>query len=296
MRLSAVLIIIMMALCHHAEAANAPLRVVASFSILADIARNIGDDAVEVTSLVGADSDAHTFQPSPEDAKKLAKADLILINGLGFEGWMQRLIEASGSKAKVVTVSDGLQARAIVTPQGTVDPHAWQNLANGRLYAKNIATAFELARPSQASAIAARANDYDAELDQMDRSFRQQFAEIPRAQRKIITSHDAFGYFGAAYGVTFLAPVGVSTDAEPSASDIAALIQQIKAEGIKQIFIENMSNPQLIKQISKDAGVRLGGALYADALSAANGPAPTYVAMFNNNVRLLKSAMLLNRP
>jgi zinc/manganese transport system substrate-binding protein len=291
-------------LCSPALAANKPLRVVASFSILADMAQNIGGDAVEVKALVGPDSDTHTYQPTPEDAKALADADLVLVNGLGFEGWIQRLIEASGYRGMIAMASKGVKTRTMVgegepqtaSPKEKTDPHAWQDLANGRIYAKNIAAALEQAMPAEADAIHERAAIYDAALGKMDSYVREQFADIPAAQRKIITSHDAFGYFGAAYGIAFLAPVGVSTEAEPSASDVARLIEQIKAERVKQVFIENMTNAKLIEQIGKDTGARIGGTLYADALSAANGPAPTYLDMFRNNAPKFRAAMLLNRP
>jgi zinc/manganese transport system substrate-binding protein len=293
-----------MGFCSPASAANEPLHVVASFSILADMAQQIGGDAVKVKTLVGPDSDTHTYQPTPEDAKALADADLVLVNGLGFEGWIQRLIEASGYRSAIMVASKGVKTRVMVErdepetalPKEKTDPHAWQDLANGRIYAKNIAAALEQARPAEAGAIRARAALYDAALGKMDSYVREQFADIPAAQRKIITSHDAFGYFGAAYGITFLAPVGVSTEAEPSASDVARLIEQIKAEKVKQIFIENMVNSKLSEQIGKDTGARMGGTLYADSLSAANGPAPTYLDMFRNNAPKLRAAMLLNRP
>jgi zinc/manganese transport system substrate-binding protein len=271
-----------------------PLRVVTSFSILADMTKAIGGDAVIVTSLVGPNADAHAYQPTPEDAGALAKADLIIINGLGLEGWMARLTEASGTRANVIIATVGVHPRMLSAT--TPDPHAWQDLALGRVYVKNIAAALEQAAPGKAAAIKERAGAYDAQLADMDNFTHAQFADIPPMQRKIITSHNAFGYFAASYNVTFLAPIGISDDAEPSAADVAKLIEQIKSEGIKRIFIENMTNPRLIEQIGKDTGAKLGGTLYSDALSATDGPAPTYLAMFQNNVPLLRAAMLLNRP
>ena len=285
----------LMVLSLPALAADKPLRVVASFSILADMAATIGGDDVSVTSLVAPNRDAHTYEPTPEDAKTLAHADIVLINGLGFEGWIERLIQASGSKAKIIVASQGVTTRTM-GETGAMDPHAWQDIANGRIYAKNIAAAFEQALPGEKGAVALRASRYDAQLAKMDHTVRAQFADIPAGQRKIITSHDAFGYFGAAYGVTFLAPVGLNTEAEPSASDVVKLIRQIKSEGIKQLFLENMTNPKLIEQIGKDTGAQMGGTLYSDALSAADGPAPTYLDVFRNNVPKLRAAMLLNRP
>jgi zinc/manganese transport system substrate-binding protein len=283
-----------LAFCSPAEAADKPLRVIASFSILADMARTVGGEDVTITSLVGPDSDTHMYQPTPRDAQMLAGADIILVNGLGFDAWMQRLVAASGTKAQVIVAAEGVAART--QTKDAVDPHAWQNLAYGRIYAGNIARAFEQALPDKAAAIQKRAEAYDAALAETDRFVRAQFADIPTAQRKIITSHDAFGYFGAAYGITFLAPVGMNTEAEPAAADMAKLIAQIRQEGIKRIFIENMTNPKLVEQIGKDTGASLGGALYSDALSEPDGPAPTYLAMFQNNVPKLRAAMLLNKP
>jgi zinc/manganese transport system substrate-binding protein len=274
-------------------AAPLPLHVVASFSILADMVKNVGGEDVVVTSLVGPDSDTHTYQPTPSDVKSLAHADLVFVNGLGFEGWMQRLIEASGFKGTVAVASQGITPRQMTDDGKQVtDPHAWQDLSNGHIYVQNIAAALALAAPTHTAEFRKRAMIYDAELLKEEKVVRTAFAGIPPAQRKIITSHDAFGYFGAAYGVTFLAPEGVSTESEASASGIAALIRQIKAEGIKEVFIENMTNPKLIRQIGKDAGAKMGGTLYSDALSSDKGPAPTYLAMFENNVPKLKASML----
>ncbi len=268
-----------------------PLRVVASFSILGDMVKQVGGDAVAVTVLVGPDSDAHGYQPTPEDAKAVAAADIIAINGLGLEGWIGRIIEASGSKARLLVASAGVKLR-VMEHDGKVayDPHAWQDLRNGRLYVRNIAGALMAAVPEQAEAIRKRATAYDAELKAMDKSIREQFESISEERRKIVTSHDAFGYFGEAYGVTFLAPLGMNDEAA-AASDVAALIRQIKDEGIKTVFLENMTNPRLIRQIAEDSGATVGGTLYSDSLSDADGSAPSYLDMFKNNVPKFKAAM-----
>ncbi len=276
-----------------ARAADAPLPVVASFSILGDMVKQIGGDAVAVKTLVGPDSDTHTYQPTPDDAKTIADAKIVFVNGLGFEGWVDRLIGSSGYTGAVVTASNGVHPRSMVDDGKKItDPHAWQNLSNAHLYVKNIAAALELALPAQAGAIHKRAEKYDAEIAAKDQWVKAQFAHIPAAQRKIITSHDAFGYFGAAYGVKILAPQGYSTEAEPSAADVAHLGDQMKSEGIKTVFLENMTNPRLIEQLGRDAGATVGGTLYSDALSGADGSAPDYLAMFDNNVPKMKSAML----
>lgn len=274
-----------------------PLKVVTSFTILGDMTRRIaGDgDGVVVTTLVGLDGDAHVYQPTPTDAKAVAEADLLVVNGLGFEGWMDRLAKAAAYKGPVVTASEGVTTRQLIEDgKKETDPHAWQDLANGRRYVTNIAEALAQADPAHAATYHANAERYGAELAELDIWVRGEIAAVPKAKREIITSHDAFGYFSAAYGVTFLAPLGVSSEAEVTAKDLAHLTKQVKASHIKALFLENMSDPRLVAQLAKDAGVAIGGKLYVDALSPADGPAPSYVAMFKNNVALLKDGMLKN--
>src|SRR5262245_9402906 len=276
-----------------AHAAGAKLKVVASFSILGDIVKNVGGDRVEITALVGPDGDAHVFEPTPADARAVAAADLVFVNGLGFEGWMDRLIRASGYKGTLVVASDGVQSRTMDEDGRTVtDPHAWQDLGNGRRYVENIAAALVAADPQGASAYRTAAAAYEAELAARDKWVRDELAGVPAERRKVITSHDAFGYFGAAYGVMFLAPVGVSTEDEPSAAGMAQLIRQMKSEGVRVVFFENMANPKLIETLASEAEARVGGTLYADALSPPGGPADTYLKMFDNNLPQLKAAML----
>jgi zinc/manganese transport system substrate-binding protein len=272
--------------------AEPPLQVVTSFSILGNMVKEIGGDAVNVTVLAGPDADMHAFQPRPDDAKALTHAAIIVINGLGFEGWLHRLIEASGTHAKLLVASAGVKPRILKEGNKPVaDPHAWQNLAFGRIYARNIAGALAAALPGHAAEISKRAERYDAQLKDMDATVREQFTDIPEAKRKIITSHDAFGYFGEAYGVTFLSPIGMNSETSASASDVARLIDQIKAEGVKVVFIENMSDPRLMKRIAHESGARLGDALYADALSPPDGPVSTYLDMFRANAPKLREAM-----
>jgi zinc/manganese transport system substrate-binding protein len=276
-----------------AHAAEGKLRVVASFSILGDIVKNVGGDRVGVATLVGPDGDAHVFEPTTADARALAKADLVFVNGLGLEGWMERLIQAAGYKGPLVVASDGAPPRTMVEDGRTVaDPHAWQDLSNGRRYVENVAAGLAAADPQGAAAYRAAAAAYEAELAAKDKWVRAELATVPAERRKIITSHDAFGYFGAAYGVTVLAPVGVSTEAEPSAGGLARLIRQMRQEGVRVVFLENMTNPKLIETLASEAGARVGGTLYADALSPPGGPADTYLKMFDNNLPQLKAAML----
>lgn len=276
-----------------AHAADGKLEVVAGFSILGDIVKNVGGDRVSVTTLVGPDGDAHVFEPTPADARSVAGADVVVVNGLGFEGWMERLIQASGYDGPLVVASDGVKSRTMDDDGQTVtDPHAWQDLGNGRLYVENVAAGLAAADPQGAAAYRAAATAYAAELAAKDKWVRDELAAVPEGQRKIITSHDAFGYFGAAYGIRFLAPVGISTEDEPSAAGMAQLIRQMKSEGVRVVFAENMTNPKLLDTLATEAGARVGGTLYADALSPSGGSADTYLKMFDNNLPQLKAAML----
>jgi zinc/manganese transport system substrate-binding protein len=276
-----------------AHAADDKIKVVASFSILGDIVQNVGGERVDVTTLVGPDGDAHVFEPTPADASAVAAADIVFVNGLGFEGWMDRLVEAAGYKGPLVVASAGVTARTMDEDgQMVTDPHAWQDLSNGQRYVENVAAGLAAADPQHAEAYRATAAAYRAEIAAKDEWVRAEMAAVPAAQRRVITSHDAFGYFGAAYGVSFAAPVGISTDDEPSAAGMAQLATQMKKEGVKVVFIENMSNPKLIETLASEAGAKVGGTLYADALSPPDGPADTYLKMFDNNVPQLKAAML----
>jgi zinc/manganese transport system substrate-binding protein len=293
-----------------AQAADSkPVKVVASFTILADLARQVGGERVEVLSLVGADGDTHVFQPTPKDARSLKDADLIIINGLGFEGWMKRLLSSSGAAAPVITASKGI-ARSLVLEEeeedeekeehhhhhghdeDAPDPHAWQDITNGRQYVRNIATGLMRVDAAYAEAYKARAAALDKELAALDAWVHKQIATVPLEQRAVITTHDAFGYFARAYGVRFLAPVSLSTEDEPSAHELKALAEQVKAGKTRALFFENMSNPNIIKQIAAETGVTVGAPLYADALSVADGAAGTYQAMFRYNVGVLVGAML----
>ncbi|SDF37324.1 metal ABC transporter substrate-binding protein [Desulfovibrio legallii] len=273
----------------------APLKVAVSFSILGDMVKNVGGDLVRVTTLVGPDADTHVYQPSPADAKAVAQADLVVVNGLHFEGWMDRLIQTSGYKGTVVIASKGVRTRTMVDAEEggkkVTDPHAWQSLDNGRIYVRNIADGLAAADPAHAAAYRKNAGAYLGKIGETEGWVRKTLGGIPRAERKIITSHDAFGYFGEAYGLTLLAPQGLSTEAEASAQDVGALIRQIKAEGIKALFVENMTDPRLVENIARETGARPGGELYADALSGPDGPAPTYLEMFRHNVTLLVKAL-----
>jgi zinc/manganese transport system substrate-binding protein len=277
--------------------ATEPLPVVASFSILGDLVTQIAGPAAAVKVLVGPDGDAHVYQPSPADAKAVAGAKLIFLNGLGFEGWMSRLLKSSGTKGKAITVTQGITPRAAAKDghgHGNVDPHAWQDVGNVRVMVATIAAALADADPARADAYNARAAAYRAELDALDADITAQVSALTPSQRRVITSHDAFGYYGKAYGVSFHAPQGMNTDSEASAKDVARLISQIRKEKIKAVFVENISDPRLTQQLATEAGATLGGALYSDALSPTSGPAPSYLAMMRYNTQMLIVGMMKN--
>jgi zinc/manganese transport system substrate-binding protein len=271
------------------------LEVVASFTVLADVVHQIGGDAVDVRSLVGPNGDPHVYEPTPQDAQALANADVVFVSGLELEGWMDRLITASGYKGKIIVASDGIVTRRMEDDGKEItDPHAWNSAANGAVYAANVTKALVAADPAHAASYQANGTKYEAELKDLDSWARREVATIPAAKRKVITSHDAFGYLGAAYSIEFRAPVGFSTESEASAGDIAKLIDQIKREHIKAVFIENATDPRLVQQVAKAAGAQMGGELYAEALSTEDGPASTYEKMFRYNITTLVAGMKQN--
>jgi zinc/manganese transport system substrate-binding protein len=282
------LICLTLALANGPARATERIDVVASFSILADMARNVGGDLVDVTALVGPDGDAHVYAPTPADAKKVAAARLLVVNGLGFEGWMPRLLQASGSKAQIAVATRGITPRKL---GGHDDPHAWQSVANAKIYVGNIRDALVAAAPDDAAIFKTNAEAYLAKLDALEREVREAVAKIPLVRRKVISTHGAFGYFADAYGIAFIAPLGVSTDSEPSARDIAAIISQIRAERIPAVFLENISDPRLIDRIAAETGAKVGGTLYSDSLTGEKGQVPTYIDMVRHNIKALTSAL-----
>ncbi|MEO6014454.1 MAG: metal ABC transporter substrate-binding protein [Devosia sp.] len=280
------------ALCA-SPALAAPLNVVASFSILGDLVKQIGGEHVNVTTIVGPNADTHVYEPKPSDAAILAKADVFIVNGLGFEGWMDRLVQSTGYAGRLTVASRNVTS-ATMDEGGVVvtDPHAWQSLMNVSLfYVPNIVGALCDADIADCDMFRANGATYSAKLNTLDAEIKERLAALPTEKRKVITTHDAFGYFGRAYGVTFLSPEGISTDAEPSAADVAKLITQIRTEGVTALFIENMSDSRLIEQIARETGATVGGELYADALSEPDGPAATYLDLFKHNADLLIPAM-----
>jgi zinc/manganese transport system substrate-binding protein len=283
-----------------AQAAD-KVKVVASFSIIADLVRQVGGERLEVTALAGPNADMHVFQPTPNDAKTVAGANLVVINGLGFEGWADRLVKSSGYKGQAVVASKGIKSLAADEHKhghggkgqahGRSDPHAWQAVANVRTYVANIRDALMAVDAAGTAGYESAAASYLKQLDTLEAEIKTAFADIPKPKRRVITSHDAFAYYGNAYGVTFLSPQGVTGDSEPTAKDVAALIRQIKREKVKAVFVENISSPRLIESIAKESGTSMGGTLYSDALSDPSGPAGTYIDMMRHNTRLFAAAM-----
>lgn len=285
-----------------------PLKVVASFSIIADFAREVGGDRIALTTLVGPGADAHVYEPRPKDVASMSDASVVLVNGLHFEGFLKRLADASGTKAAVVELTEGVETIPADEEghgheshegdeqdhaghdHGPIDPHAFQSAANAKIYVRNAAKAFCTADPEGCTIYEANAAAYSQKLDVLDAEIKQQVASIPEGRRTIITSHDAFGYFEHAYGLRFLAPEGVSTDSEASAADVAALIRQLREDKAAAIFVENVTNPRLVQQIAAETGIKVGGTLYSDALSD-GPPATTYLELMRSNIATIKGAV-----
>jgi zinc/manganese transport system substrate-binding protein len=277
------------------------IKVVASFSIIGDLARNVGGERIALTTLVGPDGDAHVYESKPADAAAVAAADVVLVNGLHFEGFLGRLVEASGTKAHIVELSEGAAVLSNARDghhhhHGADDPHAWHSIPNAMVYVANIAKAFCTADAAGCATYRANADAYRKKLDALDQEIRTVFSTIPATRRTVISSHDAFGYFAHEYGLRFLAPQGASTESEASATDVAALIRQVRSAEASAIFAENIGNPHLVEQIARETGLRVGGKLYSDALSKRDGPAGTYEAMMRHNATTIQGAIFGGAP
>ena len=285
--------------------ASDPIPVTVTFSLLGDLVKQVGGDKVKVSTLVGPDGDAHVYQPTPQDVQALSKARVLVSNGLGFEGWLERLDQASGFKGVKVVASTGVKTRHLAEEghdeeghheeahhhHGSQDPHAWNDPLNVLTYVDNIAAGLGKVDPENAALYGANAASYKAQITSLDMRYKLEFAKLPEERCRAITSHDAFGYLAAAYHLNLLAPQGMSTDAEPSAAQVAALIRQIRSQKIPALFVENISDPRLIEQISRETGVKVGGKLYSDALSPADGPAASYLAFVDHNLSTLLAAL-----
>jgi zinc/manganese transport system substrate-binding protein len=273
----------------HGSAANADkIRVVASFSVLGDMVEVLGGERVDVVTLVGPDSDGHLYQPTPSDGRKISQSDLVVVNGLHFEGWITRLITSAGYTGPLVTATDGVN---ILYLTDEPDPHAWQSLANAGMYARNITSALQVLRPDYGDYFERRYEYYSREINALQEAAKRRFDGIPSHHRVVVTSHDAFGYFGREFTIRFLSPQGVSTDVEASATNVAQLIRQMKRENVRAVFVENIADARLVEQIARETGAVIGGSLYSDALSPASGPASTYLEMMRHNIDLIADAL-----
>lgn len=278
--------------------ADQKLDVVATFSILADFVKNVGEGRVVVHTLVGPNGNTHVYAPSPADGRKLAEAKIVFVNGLGLEGWLDRLIQASGTKAPVIVATAGIKPREkaetthVAHSHGGVDPHAWQSVANAKIYVTNIRDALIAADPAGRAAYEANAAGYNSRLDELDRDIRSTLANVPSEKRLIVTDHRAFGYFEQAYDIVFAAPQGLSTEAEPSAQGMASIITSIRQSKAPAVFLENVADPRLMQRIAAETGVKIGGTLYSDALTDEKGDAPTYIALVRHNLKQLAEALV----
>lgn len=289
-----VLLVLFSLMLSFSTSAAEKLQVVTSFSILADMTQEVGGEHIQITNLVGPDADAHTYEPTPDDAKALLSAKLIIKNGLGFEPWLDRLVTSTETSAPVISASRGVIPRSLDEEGETVpDPHAWHNLANAELYVRNIAKALETADPAHKADYERNSQAYLKKIYALLADAKAKLGALPPGNRRIVTSHDAFGYLGQAYGIEFIAPQGLSTEREPSAADVAALITQIRQAKVKAVFMENIKDARLLKQIAAESGAHIGGTLYSDAL-AASGPASSFIGLFEYNLNTLYDA--LRRP
>lgn len=281
-----VILVLTLVLTAFPTAADSKLKVVSTFSILDDLVGEVGGDRVERHVIVGPDTDMHTFQPRPTDVRLVAAAQVLVSNGLGFEGWIDRLAQAAEFKGTRIVASTGMALQS--------DPHCWQDVACARHYVENIAQGLAAADPANADYYRARAAHVEAQLTALDAWIRAEIATVPEAERKAITGHNAFQYFARAYGVRFESPRGYNSDSEPTARDVALLIREVRDRKIRALFVENLTNPKLIDEIARESNAKVGPRLYSDALSPAGGPAPTYEAMMRHNVTALVTGMKAN--
>ena len=286
------LMVIAMANPSWADSSGAKVNVVASFSILGDMVTEVAGDKANVTTIVGPDADAHLYQPNTGDAVAVTEADLVIVNGMGFETWSAELIKTSGTKATIAVATDGITPLLV---EGEVDPHAWNSLTNGMIYVNNIEAALSAASSDDAAYFKANADAYRAKLEALHDRALADIATLPEGKRIVVTAHDAFGYLADAYGLTFLAPQGIDTEAAPSAKELAELIAFLNEQGAGALFVENIANADLIEQISRETGIKIGGRIYSDALSVKGSPATSYLAMFAHNLDLLTTTLAASK-
>ena len=287
-RLKSLGVLAVVAFCTFTSPAFAKLKIVASFSILGDMVAQVAGDKADITTIVGPDADAHLYMPNVGDAVAVTEADLVFVNGMGFETWSDQLIKSSGTKATIAVATDGITPLLV---EDEVDPHAWNSLINGMVYVSNIEAALSAANPADAAYFKANADAYRSELKALHERALAEIAKLPADKRVVVTAHDAFGYLESAYGLTFMAPQGIDTEAEPSAKELAELIAFLNETGAGALFVENIANADLIAQISRETGIKIGGRIYSDALSVKGSPATSYLAMFSHNLELLTTSL-----
>jgi len=270
----------------------AKLDVVASFSILGDMVAQVAGDRATVSNIVGPDADAHLYTPSTGDAVAVSEADLVIVNGFGFETWSAKLIEASGTDAAIAVATTGITPLLV---EGEIDPHAWNALSNAIIYVNNIEAALSAVSPEDAGFFKKNADSYRAQIDALHKRALADISRLPKEKRIVVTAHDAFGYLASEYGLKFLAPQGIDTEAEPSAKQLAELITFLKQTGAGALFVENIANSDLIAQISRETGLQIGGRLYSDALSVKGSPATSYLAMFAHNLELITKTLAASK-
>ncbi len=291
---------------------DSPIQVVATFSVLGDMVERLGGEHIAVTTLVGPDGDTHVYRPTPADARAVSEAQILVVNGLHFEGWLDRLVDAANFRGVQVVATDGIEPIAHADgadlhtrdedehdedghheehDHGAFDPHAWQSLRNATVYVDQITAALVKADPENADVFYRNRAVYVDELEALDSEITRVVAELPARNRTVVTSHDAFRYFGRDYGLTFIAPQGLSTESEASAQDIARLVRQIRDQGIRAVFIENMADSRLLRRLANETGATIGGTLYPGSLSGPDGPAPTYLDMMRHNAMTLAQAL-----
>lgn len=274
--------------------AQQKLKVVSSCSIFEDMAKNIGGDLVEIESIVPIGGDPHLHSPTPRDARIVQAADLILINGLTFEGWIEELIENSGTKGETILITKGVKPIESQIYAGSADPHAWMNAENGLIYIKNITEAFVQADPANKDRYQANYDSYKTEISDMHASIQSKMGRIPEWKRVLITSHDAFSYFGNAYGLQVEPIIGVSTEADVQTSDMIRVAKTIKEKKVPAVFVESTINPKILQQIAKDNDVRVGGELYADSLGEPGSKGDTYLGMLSHNAKTIVRGLTMS--
>lgn len=261
--------------------------IVGTASMFSDMAANIGGDLIETATIVPIGGDPHIYEPTPGDVRLILQANLILKNGLTFEGWIQELIANSGATAEVVTITEGITPIVSEKHQNATDPHAWMEPINGKIYAGNIKDALIKLLPEHTAQLQTQYDNYIRQLDELDKYIQENIAKIEPSKRILITSHDSFHYYGKRYGVRLESVLGTSTDADVRTSDLMRLNQVIRENNIPVVFIESTINPKLLNQVASDNKISIGGKLYSDSLGEPDSPANTYINMIRYNTDVI---------